>query len=92
MSLDNRIKAFELLQETLFAFEDMSSDKRWLTVATSQKDETYMKSVNDDLRISLDNFKRLRGEVLKIMEKGLDCQEVESKRGWEVEPCANIEV
>ena len=84
MSLDNRIKAFELLQETLFAFEDMSSDKRWLTVATSQKDEAYVKSVNDDLRISLDNFKRLRHQVLKIMEKGLDCQEVES--------CNNIEV
>lgn len=86
MSLDNRIKAFELLQETLFAFEDMSSDKRWLTVATSQNDEVYMKSVNDDLRISLDNFKRLRHQVLKIMEKGLDCQQEESRKGWQVEP------
>ena len=87
MSLDNRIKAYDLLQELLDTFEEMPTNKRWLTVATtSQNDEVYTRSVNDDLEISIDNFKRLRGQVLKIMELGLDSQREESRKGWEVEP------
>lgn len=72
MTRHNKVIAFDLLEEMISAYEEMSSERRWLESTGSKEGTEYYEQVRKDYDEAMAQYLKLRGEVLSLMVKGMN--------------------